>query len=297
MGKENTEEDVDYVLGILPGIVDRLRQMSPLYRQTQRIADRGAESGRKGTTVTRVVVALSGGVDSAVAAALLVEQGYDVVGVMMRLWTAGERPLENRCCSAEAVDDARRVADLLDIPFYLVNYERQFQQHVVDYFLDEYARGRTPNPCLACNRFIKFDMLLKRALALDAEYLATGHYCRIVQGRQGSGCCAAWIVKKDQSYMLHILGQEQLAHMLFPLGELTKDQVRSRGRRARAARGREGREPGPLLRAGGRLSRRCCARAGHSPWCRVPWRTTAATRSACIRVCRSTRWVSGTGWA
>jgi tRNA-specific 2-thiouridylase len=177
--------------------------------------------------VTRVVVALSGGVDSAVAAALLVEQGYDVVGVMMRLWTAGERPLENRCCSAEAVDDARRVADLLDIPFYLINYEKQFQSQVVDYFLEEYSRGRTPNPCLACNRFIKFDLLLKRALALDAQYLATGHYCRIMPGPEGFRLLRGVDMKKDQSYMLHVLGQQQLSHILFPLGELTKDHVRS----------------------------------------------------------------------
>jgi tRNA-specific 2-thiouridylase len=178
-------------------------------------------------SLTRVVVALSGGVDSAVAAALLVEQGYDVVGVMMRLWTAGERPLENRCCSVEAVEDARRVADLLDIPFYLVNYERQFQSQVVDYFLEEYSRGRTPNPCLACNRFIKFDLLLKRALALEAQYLATGHYCRIAPGPNGIQLLRGVDLKKDQSYMLHILDQEQLSHVLFPLGELTKDQVRS----------------------------------------------------------------------
>lgn len=177
--------------------------------------------------MTRVVVALSGGVDSAVAAALLVEQGYEVVGVMMRLWAAGERPLENRCCSAEAVDDARRVADLLDIPFYLVNYERQFQSHVVDYFLEEYSRGRTPNPCLACNRFIKFDLLLKRALALDAQYLATGHYCRVQSGPAGFRLLRGVDRKKDQSYMLHVLGQDQLAHVLFPLGEMTKEQVRS----------------------------------------------------------------------
>ena len=177
--------------------------------------------------MTRVVVALSGGVDSAVAAALLVEQGYDVVGVMMRLWTAGERPLENRCCSAEAVDDARKVADLLDIPFYLINYERQFQLQVVDYFLEEYSRGRTPNPCLACNRFIKFDLLLRRALALDAQYLATGHYCRIVAGPRGFRLLRGVDLKKDQSYMLHVLGQDQLPHILFPLGGLTKDQVRS----------------------------------------------------------------------
>ena len=177
--------------------------------------------------MTRAVVALSGGVDSAVAAALLVEQGYDVVGVMMRLWTAGERPLENRCCSAEAVDDARRVARILDIPFYLVNYERQFRDHVVDYFLDEYARGRTPNPCLACNRHIKFDLLLKRALSLDAEYLATGHYCRISHSDGAYHLLRGVDRQKDQSYMLHVLGQEQLRHVLFPLGNLTKEQVRS----------------------------------------------------------------------
>jgi tRNA-uridine 2-sulfurtransferase len=177
--------------------------------------------------VTRVVIALSGGVDSAVAAALLVEQGYDVVAVMMRLWSAGERPLENRCCSAEAVDDARRVAALLDIPFYLINYERQFQAQVVDYFLEDYSRGRTPNPCLACNRFIKFDLLLKHAMALDAQYLATGHYCRIVSAPAGFRLLRGVDPRKDQSYMLHVLGQDQLAHILFPLGDLTKDHVRS----------------------------------------------------------------------
>ncbi len=175
----------------------------------------------------RVVVALSGGVDSAVAAALLVEQGYEVVGIMMRLWTSGERPLENRCCSAEAVDDARHVAQLLDIPFYLVNYEEAFRVHVVDYFLDEYGRGRTPNPCLACNRNIKFRLLLERALSLDAEYLATGHYCRIQQAGGRYHLLRGVDLRKDQSYMLHILGQAQLAHILFPLGQLTKDQVRA----------------------------------------------------------------------
>lgn len=177
--------------------------------------------------MSRVVVALSGGVDSAVAAALLVEQGYDVVGVMMRLWTSGERLLENRCCSAEAVEDARRVAQLLDIPFYLVNYEQQFQDHVVQYFLDEYAAGRTPNPCLACNRHIKFDLLLKRALSLDAGHLATGHYCRIASEFGRLKLLRGVDHRKDQSYMLHILGQAELAHVLFPLGELTKEQVRA----------------------------------------------------------------------
>jgi len=177
--------------------------------------------------VTRVVVALSGGVDSAVAAALLVEQGYEVVGIMMRLWSASERPLENRCCSSEAVDDARRVSQLLDIPFYLVNYEREFRERVVDYFLAEYGQGRTPNPCLACNRHIKFDLLLKRALSLDAEYLATGHYCRVRYEAGRYHLLRGVDGLKDQSYMLHVLGQEQLAHVLFPLGDFTKEQVRA----------------------------------------------------------------------
>ncbi len=177
--------------------------------------------------MTRVVVALSGGVDSAVAAAMLVEQGYDVVAIMMRLWNSNERPLENRCCSAEAVDDARRVASLLDIPFYLVNYEQQFRECVVDYFLDEYRHGRTPNPCLACNRHIKFDLLLGRALSVDAEFLATGHYCRIHRDADRFHLLRGTDPHKDQSYMLHMLQQNQLAHVLFPLGEMTKDQVRS----------------------------------------------------------------------
>src|SRR6185437_10541623 len=124
---------------------------------------------------SRVVVAMSGGVDSSVAAALLVEQGYDVVGVMLRLWAGGwseETPAGNRCCSIDAVEDARRIADQFGFPFYLINAEDDFKHHVVDYFLAEYAGGRTPNPCTACNQHIKFDFLLRRALALDAEYLA-----------------------------------------------------------------------------------------------------------------------------
>jgi tRNA-specific 2-thiouridylase len=193
---------------------------------------------------TRVVVAMSGGVDSSTAAALLVEEGYEVIGVMMRLWAeGGEGGALNRCCSPEAVEDARHVCQLLDIPFYLVNYEKDFKHHVVDYFVSEYARGRTPNPCLACNRHIKFGLLLRRALSLDARYLATGHYARIrrINGHypsttlrqgsgQGSGHCQ--LLKgvdrrKDQSYALYMLGQKELSHLLFPLGNYTKDQVRA----------------------------------------------------------------------
>jgi tRNA-specific 2-thiouridylase len=123
----------------------------------------------------RIVVAMSGGVDSSVAAALLKEQGFEVIGVMMRLWAEQE----NRCCAPQAVDDARRVAAQLEIPFYLVNYETEFKACVVDYFVAEYSQGRTPNPCLACNRQIRFGQLLRHAQAVDAAALATGHYARI----------------------------------------------------------------------------------------------------------------------
>jgi len=175
------------------------------------------------------VVAMSGGVDSSTAAALLVEEGYKVVGVMMRLWAEeGQGAATNRCCSPEAVEDARHVCQILDIPFYLINCERDFKHRVVDYFIGEYASGRTPNPCLACNRHIKFGVLLRRALSLDAQYLATGHYARI---RRANGHCQ--LLKgvdrrKDQSYALYMLSQEQLAHLLFPLGDYTKDEVRAK---------------------------------------------------------------------
>ena len=170
----------------------------------------------------RVVVAMSGGVDSSVAAALLVEEGYDVVGVMMRLWAEGF----NRCCAPEAVDDARRVAAQLEIPFYLVNYEAQFRRCVVDYFVTEYSQGRTPNPCLACNRHIRFGRLLRHVQALGAAALATGHYAQV--DREGDRYRLRMGVdpQKDQSYVLYMLGQEELRRVLFPVGGCTKDQVR-----------------------------------------------------------------------
>ena len=187
--------------------------------------------------MTRVVVGMSGGVDSSVAAALLKEQGYDVVGIMLRLWaepaitdTEGTEPAaQNRCCSIESMADARRVAAQLDIPFYVVNVEEPFQHTIVDYFYEEYLAGRTPNPCLRCNRHIRFTLLLQRALALGAEYLATGHYVR-VDDDLATGLRRmrrALDDAKDQSYVLHVLSQAQLRHALFPLGAYTKAQVRT----------------------------------------------------------------------
>ncbi len=187
--------------------------------------------------MTRVVVGMSGGVDSSVAAALLKEQGYDVVGIMLRLWSEPpvydedgvELTTENKCCSLESVSDARRVANLLDIPFYIVNVEEPFRETIVDYFYDEYAAGRTPNPCLRCNRQIRFTLLLERALALGAEYLATGHYVRVDDDPHTGlrRLRRAVDTAKDQSYVLHVLSQWQLQHALFPLGAYTKSEVRA----------------------------------------------------------------------
>ena len=182
---------------------------------------------------------MSGGVDSSVAAALLVKQGYDVVGLMMRLW--GEPPspvgdvpdgrgagagVHNRCCTPDAMAQARRVADALDIPFYVVDAQAPFKSQVVDFFVHGYAAGVTPNPCLECNRHIRWDFLLRRALALGAHYLATGHYARV---RERDGVFELLQGKdehKDQSYVLSVMGQAQLRHALFPVGEYTKPEVR-----------------------------------------------------------------------
>lgn len=177
----------------------------------------------------RVVVGMSGGVDSSVAAALLVEQGYEVVGITMRLWTLHDSdalPGKQQCCSVEDVDDAAAVAQSLDIPHYVLNFEQQFQEKVVDYFVAEYARGRTPNPCLACNEFIKYRTLLDRAVALDAAYLATGHYARVQHGPHGHRLLRAADAAKDQSYVLYTLGQAELARLLFPIGDFHKEEVR-----------------------------------------------------------------------
>lgn len=169
---------------------------------------------------------MSGGVDSSVAAALLVEQGYDVVGIMLKLWSDGDGGRANRCCTPADVDAARSVANQLGMPFYLINIADSFKSIVVDYFVDEYTAGRTPNPCLECNRHIRFELLLNKALGLGAQYLATGHYARVraVNGRYQ--LLRGIDPQKDQSYVLSVLGQRELSHALWPLGEMTKPHVR-----------------------------------------------------------------------
>ncbi|HQW33828.1 MAG TPA: tRNA 2-thiouridine(34) synthase MnmA [Thermoflexales bacterium] len=201
-------------------------------------------------TRTRVVVAMSGGVDSSVAAALLVEQGYEVIGMMLRLWAEEGlnevgKPNTNRCCAPEAVADARAIANQLGIPFYDIHAESVFKQRVVDSWVEAYARAETPNPCLNCNRSIRFGFLMQKALALGADFLATGHYAKVTQTMDDGRWTMAEdrpssIVyrlhkgldpRKDQSYVLHVLGQKDLARAMFPCGGYTKPQVRELARK------------------------------------------------------------------
>ncbi len=176
-----------------------------------------------------VLIGMSGGVDSSVAAALLKEQGYHVIGATMRLWTYSdsENSAHEGCCAESAVEDARRVCDKLGIDFYVMNFKDLFKEKVVDNFIEEYKRGRTPNPCIRCNKYLKFDAMLKKARAMDIDYIATGHYAIIEQQNDKYVLRMSKAAKKDQSYVLYNFTQEQLAHTLMPLGGYNKDKVRA----------------------------------------------------------------------
>ncbi len=183
----------------------------------------------------KVVVGMSGGVDSSVAAWLLKEQGYDVIGVTMQIWQDEDTEVqeaEGGCCGLSAVDDARRVAMDLGIPYYVMNFKEEFRKNVMDYFVGEYVEGRTPNPCIACNRHVKWESLLRRSMAIGADYIATGHYAQIDRLPGGRYSLKTSVTAaKDQTYALYNLTQEQLSHTLMPVGSYHKEEIRDMAER------------------------------------------------------------------
>lgn len=179
----------------------------------------------------KVVIGMSGGVDSSVAAWLLQRQGYEVMGVTMQIWQDEDPDTEAEnggCCGLSAVEDARRVASTLGIPYYVMNFKKDFKERVIDYFMDEYLRGRTPNPCIACNRYVKWESLLQKSLAIGADFIATGHYAQVEQLPNGRYAVKrSKTAAKDQTYALYNLTQEQLSRTLMPVGAYTKEEIRS----------------------------------------------------------------------
>lgn len=179
----------------------------------------------------KVMLGMSGGVDSSVAAACLLEMGYEVIGVTMQIWPDKDedrQKTEGGCCSLSAVDDAGRVADMLGIPYYVLNFKNVFEKNVIDYFIGEYLKGRTPNPCIACNRHVKFDAMLQKAVSMGIDYIATGHYAKIEYNEESKryNLKKSATSAKDQTYALYTMKQDQLERTLMPIGNYTKDRVR-----------------------------------------------------------------------